>query len=181
LKFSKTHLKGLYVIDTEPFVDERGQFFRTFCKKEFAEIGHTKEFVQINHSINKFKGTFRGFHYQIPPFKEIKVVRCISGKVLDIIIDIRKNSDTFLQHYQIELSEENKKMIYIPEGFAHGFITLEDNSQLIYYHSSFYVPNFEGGLRFDDDLIDINFPIEPKIISDRDNNFSLITDAFIGI
>ena len=181
MKFSKTHFDGLFVIDAEPFVDDRGHFFRTFCKNEFAEIGHTKAFVQINHSVNKYKGTFRGFHYQEPPFKEIKVVRCVSGSVLDIVVDIRKNSKTFLQSFQLELSAENKKMIYIPEGFAHGFITLEDNAQLIYFHSEFYNPKYERGLRFNDPSLQLEISLKPHLISDKDKQYPLLENAFEGI
>lgn len=181
MKFSKTHFDGLVVIDAEPFVDDRGHFFRTYCKNEFEGMGHTKEFVQINHSVNKYKGTFRGFHYQNPPFKEIKVVRCISGSVLDVVIDIRKNSKTFLESFQLEISEENRKMIYIPEGFAHGFITLEDNSQLIYFHSEFYNPKFEKGLRFDDPRLDIELPFDPNSISEKDKKYPLLKNTFEGI
>ncbi len=181
MKFIETDLDGIYIIEISSIEDNRGHFFRAYCKRDFEQIGHTKEFVQINQSFNKHKGTFRGFHYQKPPFKEIKVVRCISGKVIDIVVDIRRNSKTFLQSIQVELSEENKKMIYIPEGFAHGFITLKENSQLLYYHSSFYEPNFERGLRYNDPVLKIKFPREIKIISDRDKSLPLITNQFKGI
>jgi len=129
--FKETPLAGAYAIDLTPFEDERGLFARTYCQKEFAAIGHDKAFVQLNHSRNTYKGTIRGLHYQNPPFAEIKLIRCIKGAVYDVLVDIRAGSPTFLQHYGIELSEKNMRMIYIPEGFAHGFQTLEDHSEFI--------------------------------------------------
>ncbi len=181
MKFIKTAFKDLYIIKVLPHHDERGLFFRTYCKKEFAKIGHTKEFVQINHSKNKYKYTFRGLHYQIPPYKEVKVVRCIRGKVIDIIVDLRKDSETFLRDFQIELSEDNETMLYIPEGFAHGFITLKDNTQLIYYHSSYYVPNSEGGININDPILNIKLSRIPQILSEKDKNMPFISSLFNGI
>jgi len=181
MKFSETKLTGLYIAEPEPFKDERGLFFRTFCKNVFTEIEHYKEFVQINQSINICKGTFRGLHYQLPPFKDVKLVRCISGSVIDIIVDVRKESDTFLKSFLIELSEENKRMIYIPEGFAHGFITLEDNTQLIYHHTSFYQPKHEGSLNINDCALNIKLPIKPRIMSKVDKNIPFVDDTFEGI
>lgn len=179
--FHKTPLAGAYSIDLEPFRDERGLFARTFCQKEFKQIGHHKAFVQLNHSRNIHKGTIRGMHYQNPPFAEIKLVRCIKGSVYDVIIDIRKNSPTYLQHYGLVLSESNMKMIYIPEGFAHGFQTLEDNSELIYHHTDFYTPGVESGLKFDDPSVGIKWPLAPTIISDKDQNYPPIDQVFTGI
>lgn len=181
MKFIESNLKGLYVIETNSIEDKRGHFFRAYCKKEFSSIGFQKEIVQINQSFNKKKATFRGFHYQKPPFKEVKIIRCIAGKVLDIVIDIRKDSKTFLENFQIELSQDNKKMIYIPEGFAHGFITLEENSQLLYYHSEYYRPNFESGLRYNDLKLNIEFPVKIESVSERDVNLPLISKDFKGI
>src|SRR5688572_15692356 len=126
MTFTPTELKGSFVIDLEPFIDDRGWFARFFCKREFESIGHTKEWVQLNHSMTIKKAALRGMHFQVPPFSEIKMVRCISGSVYDVIIDIRKDSDTFLKWFGVELSAENKRMIYIPEGFAHGFQCLTE-------------------------------------------------------
>ena len=142
--FTETGLSGAFVVEPEPFIDERGSFARVYCKDEFKHIGSIKEFVQINHSVNKLKGTFRGLHYQLPPFTETKLIRCIHGKVFDVIVDIRTKSDTFLKHFAINLSAVNMKMILVPEGFAHGFLTLKDNSQMIYHHTALYKPGFEG-------------------------------------
>src|SRR6185436_8919353 len=124
MKFSSTNIKGVYVIDLQPVEDSRGWFMRTYCKNEFAEIGHDKEWVQLNHSFTRSKGTIRGMHYQVPPYSEIKLVRCIAGAVMDVAVDLRRGSATYLNWVSVELSEKNKKMIYIPEGFAHGFQTL---------------------------------------------------------
>jgi len=179
--FTETVLKGSFVIGLEPYVDERGWFARTYCKNEFSKIGHQKEWVQLNHSFTKQTGTIRGMHYQLPPFSEIKLVRCIAGAVYDVIIDIRKDSATFLQYVGVELSVANKKMIYIPEGFAHGFQALTDDCELIYHHSQFYTAGIEGGLRYDEPKINIKWPLQVTSISQRDNIHSLIDSNFKGI
>ena len=181
MNFTETKLKSSFVIDLNPYTDERGWFARTFCKNEFMQIGFDKEWVQINHSFTKQKGTIRGMHFQKLPFKEIKLVRCISGAVFDIIVDIRKNSTTFLQWTGVELSAQNKKMLYIPEGFAHGFQTLEDDSELIYHHTQFYQPQAEDGLRYDDPAINIKWILPPVNISERDKKHTFITKNFTGI
>jgi len=179
--FTETRLAGAYIVDLEPFSDERGMFFRTFCKKEFEQIGHKDEWVQINHSITYKKNSLRGMHFQFPPYTEIKLVRCIAGAVFDVIIDIRKGSSTFLQWFGIELSAFNKKMLYIPAGFAHGFQTLANNCELIYHHSSFYMPGYEGGIRYDDKRIGIRW-MEPIVeISPKDNNHPYLEELFTGI
>jgi dTDP-4-dehydrorhamnose 3,5-epimerase len=179
--FTPTQLKGVFIIDLQPVGDSRGWFSRTYCKNEFAEIGHDKEWVQLNHSFTSKKGTVRGMHYQLPPFSEIKMVRCIAGAVLDVVIDLRKDSPTFLQWTGAELSAENKKMIYIPEGFAHGFQCLTDNCELLYHHSAFYTPGAEGGIRYDDPLVGINWPLELTEISDRDKTHPFLDKNFKGI
>ena len=179
--FEETPLKGSFVVSLTPFQDDRGWFARTFCKNEFAQIGHTKEWVQLNHSVSFQKGTIRGMHYQLPPFSEIKMVRCIVGKILDVIVDIRADSPTFLQWFGVELSAKNRKMLYIPEGFAHGFQTLTDDCELIYHHTNFYTPNVEGGLRFDDKMLDIHWQLPVSEISERDKKHSYLTNDFKGI
>jgi dTDP-4-dehydrorhamnose 3,5-epimerase len=181
MKFFETELKGAYTIDIEPRKDDRGLFARTFCKREFQEIGHTKEFVQFNHSMSVLKGTLRGMHFQYPPFSEIKLIRCIRGQVLDVIIDLRAGSPTFLNHIGVILSEENMRMIYVPEGFAHGFQTLEDNSQMIYHHTEYYTPGNEGGLNFKDPILNIQWPLEPTNLSDKDQKYPFIDNNFKGI
>ncbi|MBC7507348.1 MAG: dTDP-4-dehydrorhamnose 3,5-epimerase [Ferruginibacter sp.] len=179
--FTETVLKGSFVIELEPFVDERGWFARTYCKNEFSKIGHQKEWVQLNHSFTKQTGTIRGMHYQLPPFSEIKLVRCIAGTVYDVIIDIRKGSATFLQYFGVELSAANKKMIYIPEGFAHGFQALTDDCELIYHHSQFYAAGVEAGIKYDEPTINIGWPMPVTGISQRDNTHPLIDSNFKGI
>ncbi len=179
MKFNATPLKGSYIIELTPISDNRGWFARTFSKVEFEkEIGHTKEWVQMNHSFTSVKGTIRGMHYQLSPFSEIKLVRCIAGEVFDVIVDLRKNSSTFLQWYGTLLSAENKKMIYIPEGFAHGFQTLSENAELIYQHSQFYNPEVESGIRYNDPAINIQWSLNVKEISERDKNHQLIDSNF---
>ena len=179
--FTPTLLSGSFVIDLEPFADERGWFARFYCEKEFERIGHTKKWVQLNHSTTYIKGAIRGMHYQLPPYREIKMVRCIAGAVFDVIIDIRKDSATFLQWFGIELSAANKKMLYIPEGFAHGFQCLTDNCELIYHHTEFYTPNAEGGIRFDDQRVNIQWPLPAGVLSARDAGHPYLTDDFKGI
>ena len=178
--FNKTKLKGAFTISLEPLTDERGAFARTFCKKGFNKIKHEGEFVQINHSFNKHKGTVRGMHFQLPPFQEIKLIRCIRGSVFDVIIDLRKKSPTFLQYFSVELSAENRKMIYVPKNFAHGFQTLSDNTELIYHHTEFYNANADSGIRFDDPKLNISWPLEPKMISEKDYNYKHMETNFKG-
>lgn len=177
--FEKTHIEGVYVIKPEIIGDERGGFFRYFCKNEFKTILN-KEFVQMNHSINKEKGTLRGLHYQKSPHSEAKLIRCIRGSILDVFVDLRKNSATFLQWGSQKLTEENHEMIFLPEGIAHGFITLEDNTHLNYHHTEFYNPNAEGGFRYDDPTLNIDWEIAPSIISERDKKHPFI-ENFKGI
>ncbi len=179
--FQETGLKGAYLIDLKPFRDDRGLFARTFCKKEFEQINHQKEFVQFNHSHTIPKGTLRGLHFQYPPHAEIKLIRCIKGKVYDVIVDLRKESPTFLQYIGAELSEENMRMIYVPEGFAHGFQTLEDHTELIYHHTAFYAPQAEGGVRFDDPLLNIQWPMTPTVISEKDQRHEWLTPSYEGL
>ncbi len=179
--FTPTSLAGSYVIDLEPRSDERGWFARYYCKEEFQKIGHTKEWVQMNHSVTNKKGSIRGMHFQVHPYKEIKMLRCIAGSVYDVIIDLRKDSDTFLQWAGVELSATNKKMLYIPEGFAHGFQCLEDNCELIYHHSEFYQPGAEAGIRYNDPLINIEWPLPLTIISPRDEEHHFLNENFKGI
>lgn len=179
--FHETALKGAYIIDLEPFSDDRGLFARTFCKREFATIGHDKEFVQFNHSHSNQKGTLRGLHFQRPPHAEIKLIRCIRGSVFDVIVDLRQQSPSFLQHVGVELSEQNMRMIYVPEGFAHGFQTLEEHTELIYHHTAFYTPDSDGGIRYNDPKIKIVWPLEVSTISEKDKNLPLLSDDFAGM
>ena len=181
MKFTATPLTGSFVIDLEPFVDDRGWFARTFCKKEFEQIGHYKEWLQLNHSVTYKKGSLRGMHFQYPPHSEVKMVRCIAGAIFDVIIDVREGSSSFLKWVGTELSASNKKMLYIPEGFAHGFQTLTDDCQLIYHHTSLYAPGAEGGIRYNDPMVGIDWKLPVADISDRDKAHPLLTQIFTGI
>ena len=179
--FTETKLHGSYVIGLEPYSDERGWFARTYCKNEFAAIGHSAEWVQLNHSFTKLPGAIRGMHYQLPPFSEIKLVRCIAGAVFDVIIDLRKDSPTFLQWFGTEISAANRNMMYIPAGFAHGFQTLSDDAELIYHHSQFYEPGVEGGISYDDPKVKIEWPLGLTTISERDMEHPYLGNEFEGI
>lgn len=181
MTFTETPLTGSFVIDLQVFSDDRGWFARTFCKDEFEKIGHHREWVQLNHSVTYKKGSVRGMHFQYPPHSEIKMVRCIAGAIYDVIIDLRKSSATFLQWFGVELSAANKKMLYIPEGFAHGFQTLTADCELIYHHTSFYAPGAEGGIRYDDKKISIGWKLPVTEISERDKNCAYLNESFTGI
>ncbi|GGA86336.1 dTDP-4-dehydrorhamnose 3,5-epimerase [Puia dinghuensis] len=180
--FTATRLTGAFVIELQPYTDERGWFARFYCKNEFGQhIGHTKEWVQLNHSISYRKGTIRGMHFQHPPYREIKMVRCIAGAVFDVIVDLRRDSPTFLQWTGVELSATNNRMLYIPEGFAHGFQTLEENSALLYHHTEYYTPEAEGGFRHDDPAFAIEWPLSVSSISARDSGHPFVDNNFKGI
>jgi dTDP-4-dehydrorhamnose 3,5-epimerase len=181
MNFIDTPLKDAYIVELEPFIDERGSFARTFCQKEFTKIGFSKQIVQINHSVTRQRGAIRGMHYQLPPACEIKIIRCVQGKVYDVMADIREGSPSFMHWYGVELSEDNMRMVYIPEGFIHGFQTLTDNATLIYHHSSFYNPVYEHGVRFDDPFLAINWPLPVSVVSSKDQNYPLIDNNFKGV
>ncbi len=181
MKFTKTYISNLLIIDLDLIKDNRGWFSRSFCENEFKKIGFNERFVQHNHSFNKYKGTMRGMHFQLEPQNEAKMIRCISGKVFDVAVDLRKGSSTFLKWFGIELSEFNKKMIFIPRGFGHGFLTLEDKSELIYYHSESYNKDLDSGFSFLDPLVNIKWPNRIKIISEKDRNLPNIPTNFIGL
>jgi dTDP-4-dehydrorhamnose 3,5-epimerase len=172
---TETCLKGLYTVELEPINDERGFFARSFCKEEFAAHGLYTDFVQHNISYNKKKGTIRGMHYQLTPHEEIKLVRCVSGNIFDVAVDIRQDSKTYLQWFSIELNAYNGKAIYIPKGFAHGFQTLTDDSVVCYMMSEFYHKRYETGINWNDEKIKIQWQItENLIISNRDRSYKNI-------
>lgn len=175
--FTETKLKGAYVIDIEPLEDERGFFARSWCEEEFKKHDLNYKLVQCNLSFNRKKGTLRGVHYQIAPYEEDKLVRCTKGAIYDVIIDLRPKSETYTQWVSVELTSENRKMIYIPKGFAHGFQTLEDNTEVFYQMSEFYHPECARGIRWNDEAIRIIWPIEEKVISEKDNNFNDFGDG----
>jgi dTDP-4-dehydrorhamnose 3,5-epimerase len=177
----ETNLSGLYIIEPTPFKDLRGVFARTYCKSEFQSIGFEKEFIQFNHSFNKLSGTLRGLHFQRPPYAETKYVRCVEGSIFDVAVDIRKGSSTYLQYFGIELSAQNMLGLLIPEGFAHGFQTLEDNTSVIYHATNYYNPNFEGGLFYNDNLINIAWKLPVVNLSEKDKSQPIIDNNFISI
>lgn len=181
MKFVEAPIAGPYIIEIEPFMDERGFFSRVFCQKELSRIGFHKPIVQINHSATVQKGTIRGIHYQTPPASEIKIIRCICGSIFDVMVDIRTGSPTFMQWHGVEISKDNMRMVYIPEGFAHGFQTLADNVELIYHHSEFYSPEYERTIRFDDPSLAIDWPLPAGPISEKDQNCPLLENRFKGI
>ncbi|RLC10183.1 MAG: dTDP-4-dehydrorhamnose 3,5-epimerase [Deltaproteobacteria bacterium] len=180
MKFYQTPLDA-YVIEPDPFADHRGKFSRIFCRKELEQIGFQKEIVQINHSMTVQKGAVRGMHFQKPPKAEIKFVRCIRGAVFDVVTDLRHDSPTMLQWHGEVLSAENMKMMVVPEGFAHGFQTIEENSEIIYFVTETYSPEYEGGIRYNDPVINISWPLEITDISEKDQNHPLLSQDFKGI
>lgn len=181
MKFRELELKGAFEIELAPMKDERGFFVRSFCKKTLSAIGFDKEIVQINHSHSSKKGTFRGFHFQHPPYCETKIIRCIRGEVYDIIIDIRAGSPTFLQSATVHLSFDKFNAIYIPEGFAHGFQTLTNNCELLYLHTAEYSAQAEDALHYADPAVAITLPLEIAEISARDQQHDFLTPDFKGI
>jgi len=172
MKFIETRLKGAFIIEPERLEDERGFFARTFCQKEFEGHGLNPKMVQCNISYNKYKGTLRGMHYQAAPMAEAKLVRCTRGTIYDVIIDLRPESPTYCQWLAEELNADNSKMIYIQEGFAHGFQTLDDDTEVFYQMSEFYSPEHARGLRWDDPVFGIEWPLNTKIISEKDKKYT---------
>jgi len=166
--FKETALKGAYIIELEPIEDNRGFFSRSFCKKEFALHGISMDIAQCNISYNKKRGTLRGMHYQIAPYEEAKIVSCNKGSIYDVIIDLRSDSSTYCEWIAIDLSEVHHRMLYVPKGFAHGFLTLEDHTEVFYHMSEFYVPGFGRGVRWNDPVFGIEWPGEVTVISNQD-------------
>ena len=171
--FKETNLTSAFVIELEPLADERGFFARTFCREEFDAQGLCSSWVQCNLSYNYRPGTIRGLHYQSPPFAEVKLVRCTKGAVWDVIIDLRASSPTYMRWEAVELTEENHKMIYVPQGFAHGYQTLEEDCEVFYQVSNFYQPGYEKGLRWDDPAFAIKWPLSVTSVSEKDRGHPL--------
>ncbi len=168
--FVETPLQGAYLIQIEPCSDERGMFARGFCQREFLEHGLKTNIVQCNLSYNVKRGTLRGMHYQLQPMAEVKMVRCIRGTIYDIIIDVRPESKTYLKWYGVELTAENRTLLYVPEGFAHGYQSLGDNTEVFYMVTQYYAPEYERAMRWNDPLFRIKWPILDPILSDKDAN-----------
>jgi dTDP-4-dehydrorhamnose 3,5-epimerase len=169
MKFTEIELKGAFIIDLEPFSDNRGEFMRLFCKNELQAIEDI-DCVQANYSINKKKGTLRGMHFQNPPFSETKIIKCLNGSIYDVIVDLRKGSPTYLKWHAEVLKKGDYKMLYIPKGFGHGFQTLEDDSEVLYFHSEFYNKAADNGFNYEDSKIRIKWPLPISVISEKDKN-----------
>ena len=179
--FVETPLQGAYVIEIEKHEDERGFFARSWCAREFSAKGLDHHLVQCNVSFNKLKGTLRGLHYQIPPHAEVKLVRCTKGSLFDVIVDLRKDSPTFLNWFGVELTGTNYRMLYIPEHFAHGFQTLEDDTEIFYQMSEFYEPAAARGIRWNDPCLAISWPLTNHIISTKDQESPYLEINTVGL
>lgn len=168
--FTETKLKGAFEIEIKKLEDDRGFFGRSWCANEMKDHGLKHELCQANTSFSKKKGTLRGMHYQADPYQETKLIRCTRGSIYDVIIDLRPGSPTFKQWIGVELTQDNYKMLYVPEDFAHGFITLEDDSEVTYLVTQFYTPGAEKGIRWNDPAFSIQWPFEPVIMTEKDKN-----------
>lgn len=169
--FTETRLSGAFVIEPQRLEDERGFFARTWCSQEFAEHGLTARVVQCNVSFNRIKGTLRGMHYQEKPHEEAKLVRCTAGAIYDVIVDLRPQSATYLEWIAVELTAQNRQMLYVPVGFAHGFQTLVGETEVFYQMSQFYVAESARGVRWNDPLFAIDWPPDDRTISERDRSY----------
>jgi len=168
--FTETKLEGAFILEQQKLEDDRGFFSRSWCRREFEAHGLNPRLAQCSISFNKQKATLRGMHYQLPPYEEAKLVRCTSGSIYDAIIDLRPQSPTFKQYLGLVLTAQNHKMLYVPEGFAHGFLTLEDNTEVFYQMSEFYSAEHTRGVRWNDVAFRIEWPLAPSTISDRDRS-----------
>lgn len=171
MKFKETPLKGAYIIEMEPHRDERGHFARTWCRREFEAHGLSVSLAQCSTSFNLRRGTLRGLHYQAEPYAEAKLVRCTRGALYDLIVDLRPDSESFKEWFSVELTESNLMMLYVPEGFAHGFQTLEDETEVFYQISESYHPEYARGVRWNDPAFGFRWPVEEGLMSERDRNF----------
>jgi len=175
--FEPTPLQDAWVVKEAPVGDGRGYFARSFCRKEFEQHGIPATFVQCNTSLSRDVGTLRGMHYQVEPAPETKLVRCTRGALYDVIVDMRPDSPTYLKYFGIELTQDNHTMLFVPACFAHGFLTLEADTQAYYMVGGFYAPACERGLRFNDPAIGIEWPMPPNVISDKDRNWPLLQEG----
>ena len=174
--FTETKLAGAFIVDLEPRGDARGFFARAFCQREFAEHGLKPTIAQANIASNRKRGTVRGMHFQYPPAAETKLVRCTRGAILDIIVDLRPESATYLDHVAVELTADNGRALYVPERFAHGYQVLCDNTDTTYQVGEFYAPASEGGLRHDDLRLGLTWPLPISVMSDKDRGWKLLDD-----
>jgi dTDP-4-dehydrorhamnose 3,5-epimerase len=172
--FTETALPGAFLIDLERIGDDRGFFARALCAEEFAEHGLKMDIVQANVSYSADRGTLRGLHYQEAPHAEVKMIRCIRGRIFDVMVDVRPDASTYLQWVGVELSDESRRMAYVPEGFAHGFLTLTDDCEVFYPVTAAYTPEAERGLRYDDPALGIEWPSEVRVVSEKDRAWPLL-------
>jgi dTDP-4-dehydrorhamnose 3,5-epimerase len=177
MRFTETKLAGAFVIDLERREDNRGFFARTFCQNELAEHGLNTTIAQANLAFNRYQGTLRGMHFQFPPKAESKLVRCPRGGIVDIIVDLRPESPTYLEHIAVELNEENGTALYVPERFAHGYQVLADNTETTYQVGEFYSPETEGGLRYDDPRLGLVWPLPVAEISEKDGAWAFLDEV----
>lgn len=176
MKFSRTHLAGLWLIELDLHQDERGFLARTFCEQEFAAHGLNTRWPQCNLTLTKERGMLRGMHFQIEPQPEIKLIRCAAGAIFDVLVDVRRDSPTFGKWQGFELTAQNRRQLYVPGGFAHGFQCLTDNCEVFYLMSDFYAPELARGLRYDDPIVNIQWPLAAVKLSDRDRHLPLLAD-----
>lgn len=176
MQFQSLDIPGAYLIDLNRIGDERGFFARLFCSREFEEQGLPSQFVQVNNSLSATQYTLRGLHYQLPPHSECKLLRCISGAVYDVILDLREESPSYGQHLAVELTAESRQMILVPEGCAHGFLTLKPDTEVMYFVTAAYAPEYERGVRWDDPAFSIPWPAKPCVISDKDASYPSSSD-----
>lgn len=177
MKLNKTEINGVFEVEPQVFGDNRGWFCETYSKKEFEKVGIKADFVQDNRSFSAKKGTLRGLHCQKAPMSQAKLISCIKGKILDVAVDIRKGSPTYMKYVAVELSEENKKMLFIPKGCLHGFLTLTDNVEIAYKVDEFYSPENDRSIRFDDSKIGVEWGISEPILSEKDKKAPLLKDS----
>lgn len=174
MRFVATKLAGAFIVEPEPHGDARGLFARTFCAREFGQQGLVSTFVQCSTSFTPQRGSLRGLHYQRPPHGEVKLVRCTAGAIHDVIVDLRPDSPTYRQHISVELTAENRRALYIPELFAHGYQTLTDNAEVFYQMHAFYAPESATGVRFDDPKLGIAWPLATTLVGDKDKAWPLL-------
>ena len=176
MKITETKLKGVYTVEPKVFGDERGWFMESWTKQKFDSAGLHVDFVQDNHSFSATKGTLRGLHYQVEPMAQAKLIRCTRGEISDVAVDIRKGSPQYKKWVGVTLSADNKKQLFIPRGFAHAFLTLTDDVEVQYKADNYYAPHYDGNIRWNDPDINIEWPIEPVILSDKDKNAPLLKE-----
>jgi dTDP-4-dehydrorhamnose 3,5-epimerase len=178
MKFTETPLSGAFTVDLEKREDERGFFARVFCAEEFTKHGMESRILQVNNSLSKDVHTLRGLHYQLDPFAETKLVRCVAGALLDVIVDVRPDSPTLLQYFSVKLTADNRRMLFVPRGFAHGIFTLQPDTEIFYMASQRYSPDHERGIRWNDPKIGIEWPDAPVVLSDKDRSYPDFDPAY---